>query len=592
MTTRRDIWQGAGAMAALAGLWGLPGTGLAASPVILRVPIGFTRAGMPILKLTIDGKGPYRFALDTGAFGSCIRESLAKALNLPRAGTIRTSSLKGEEADYIYTARHVVVGGGLPFPTMSLIGFEKFPADIDGLLPASFLTGLPSQLDYENREIRYYLNGAEMDLDGFVRVDAIFQAQNEKFAEKVYLNFRLDGRKLVCAVDTGAMATIAINGDYVSSHRMWDKYRILNEAHYVGVNGKSVDSRVVVIPDLTLGPLHLDAAPVSLIDPHAGDSLSDDDIDGLVGTPLLRKFVLAFTRDKALYLKPNAAFAQISGQMPDQALPDGAPAGAIPFLYGEQRRILIPARLGEETAFPFILATAQSDCTLSGHEAEMHHVPALPAGGFDGGALSFGGVRLPHLKLVNKNGAAELGLDFLRGGPVSLDFDQLLLTFHTDAPPDLTGYSRTDIKRQPNGVEAQSGDGLYGTVHLFGSIALRCRFDSLFPYGLYLPPHTVAAHNLWDRFPKAQATILSRGERKIAAREILAGPLNVAGSAIRPAPLILVDPQAVDAPDEDVDAVLGMSLLQRFNMVIDQDGVVWLKPNARFVARPPADKPA
>ena len=187
MTTRRDVWRGAGALAALAVL---PGTGLAASPVIVRVPIGFARNGMPLLRLTLDGKGPYRFAIDTGAFAPCIRESLAKELKLSRNGSIRTSSLKGDEADYIYVAENVVVGCGLPFPKMSFIGFGKFPSsDMDGVLPASFLTSLPSQLDYEKREIRYYLNGANMDLDGFVRVDAFFQAQNDKVAEKVFLTF-------------------------------------------------------------------------------------------------------------------------------------------------------------------------------------------------------------------------------------------------------------------------------------------------------------------------------------------------------------------------------------------------------------------
>lgn len=576
MTTRRDVWRGAGALAALAVL---PGTGLAASPVIVRVPIGFARNGMPLLRLTLDGKGPYRFAIDTGAFAPCIRESLAKDLRLRRGGSIRTASLKGDEADYIYAAENVVIGGGLPFPKMSFIGFEKFPSsDMDGVLPASFLTSLPSQLDYEKREIRYYLNGADMDLDGFVRADAFFQAQKDNYAEKVFLTFQLDGRRLVCIVDTGAMAAIAVSGAYVGAHHLWDKYKVLRESDSVGANGQSVHTRIVVAPDLTLGSLHLNAAPVTLIDPHAWDSLGEEDVDGLVGTPLLRKFTLAFTGHKELYLKPNAGFAQISGRMPDQAVPDDAPAGAIPILYGEQHRILVPAKLGDDPAFPFMLATGQSECAISSREAEAHHIPALPDGGYDGGGLGFGEVRLPHLKLTAHGGPAALGLDFLRGAPVSLDFDADLLTFHTDAPPDMSGYNRSDAARQPN---PRGGEGLYGTARLFGA-DLRCRIDTAFPYGLYLPPHTVAARQFWDRFPKARDAVMASAGRKFATREVLAGPFSLAGFDVRPAPLILADPKAAGAPDDD--AVLGMAVLQRFNFVFDRDGAVWLRPNARFKA--------
>ena len=91
-------------------------------------------------------------------------------------------------------------------------------------MPASFLTHLPSQLDYENQEIRYFLDGAEMDLEGFERTDAFFQANGEKSAEKVYVNFALDGRKLVCGLDTGAGAAILVGGSYVESHHLRDKY--------------------------------------------------------------------------------------------------------------------------------------------------------------------------------------------------------------------------------------------------------------------------------------------------------------------------------------------------------------------------------
>ena len=581
MTTRRDLWQAALATAALSFVPALA----KAAPVIVRVKISFARNGMPILPIKIDGKGPYNFVLDTGAFTTCIRETLAKDLGLHTSGTIRTTSLRGDESSYIYVGNNILVGGGLPFGKMSFVGLEKFPVpDADGLLPASFVTHLPSQLDYEKQEILYFLNGAEMDLDGFERADAFFQAEGERAAEQVYVNFNLDGQKLVCALDTGAGSAILIGGGYVDSHHLWDKYKVLGESTSKGANSQAVHTRTVQIPNLTIGNIHLDTLPVTLVDPKSWDSLDKSDIDGLIGSPLLRKFTLAFTGKKELYLKPNAGFAQISGTMPALAVPDAAPPGAIPFLYGEERRILIPASVGGKPAFPFMLATGSSKSAINRALADEQGVPALPEGGFDGGALSFGTVKLPHLKLaerpVKQRPPAVLGLDFLAGAPVSIDFDSLLLAFHPDGPPDLAGYTKTGIAR----AVREGEDALYVTVKLAGMDTV-CRVDSGYQMGVLLPPQTVAARKLWDAFPGAEDRNLAGSDGQMTkTRFVKMKGLDISGLHIEDVPVTLVDPTAVpSAGQKGVDAVIGMGVIRRFNIVFDKDGAVWLKPNKAFV---------
>lgn len=585
MTTRRDLWQAALTTAALSFVPAL--TYAAGTPVVIRVKITFARNGMPLLPLTIDGKGPYHFLLDTGAFAPCIRESLAKELKLHSAGTIRTGSLKGAEYNYIYEGSKVLVGGGLPFGKMSFIGLEKFPIlDADGALPASFLTHLPSQLDYENQEIRYYLNGAEMDLDGFERADAFFQATGERAAENVYVNFTLDGRKLVCGVDTGAGSAILIGGSYVESHHLWEKYKTIHEnGGGVGANGQTVRTRTVLIPDLTIGKIHLDMVPVTLIDPKSWDSLDKSDVDGLIGSQLLRKFTLAFTGKKELYFKPNAAFARLTGSMPEPALPDSAPPGTIAFLYGEERRILIPANVAGKPAFPFALVTGETRSSIAKDLADTQGLSALPEGGYDGGPLFFGDVRLPHLKLAERPARvrpnAVLGLDFLSGVAVSLDFDALLLAFHPDTTPDLTDYTKTEITRSARGGSEAK---LYVTLKLAG-VDTVCRIDTGYQMGVLLPPQTVAARNLWNAFTGAEdRTIGTGGLQPTKALFVKIKGLDFAGFHIDDVPVTLLDPTAqTSASDKAVDAVIGMGIIRRFNIVFDKDGGVWFRPNKAFV---------
>ncbi len=583
MTTRRDLWQAALATAALSFA---PVVAYAAgSPIVVRVKITFARNGMPLLPLMIDGKGPYRFLLDTGMFAPGIRDSLAKELKLHSGQPIKMTSLKGSDMVNVYRAENVVVGGGLPFGRMTFVGFEHFGIpDADGLLPGSLLTHLPSQLDYENQEIRYYLNGAKMDIDGFERADAFFQNAGENSPEKVYVNFALDGQKLLCLLDTGAQSAILIGGSFVDRHHLWDRYKILHESMSTGLNGQTTRSRTVAIPDLTLGKFHLDAVPVELVDPKSWDSLDHADVDGLIGSQLLHKFTLAFTGRKELYLKPNAAFAQVAGKMPEQEVPDGAAPGTIAFLYGEERRILIPASAGGKPAFPFALVTGEARSSIARDLAETQGVPALPDGGFDGGALTFGGVKLPHLKLAERparfSPKAVLGLDVLSGVPVSLDFDALLLAFHPDGPPDLTGYTRTDIARAAKG----GVDGLFVTLKLAG-IDTVCRVDTGHQMGVLLPPQTVSARNLWDAFADAENRTIGAGPgQSTKARFVKMKGLDFSGVHIEDVPVTMLDPTAQPSPsDKVVDAVIGMGVIRRFNIVFDKDGAVWFKPNKAFV---------
>lgn len=56
MFTRRDLCVG---VSAVAGAASIPNLGRAAGkPLIVRVPLSFASNGMPLMQLTIGGKGP------------------------------------------------------------------------------------------------------------------------------------------------------------------------------------------------------------------------------------------------------------------------------------------------------------------------------------------------------------------------------------------------------------------------------------------------------------------------------------------------------------------------------------------------------
>ena len=340
--------------------------------------------------------------------------------------------------------------------------------------------------------------------------------------------------------------------------------------------------------NVAVGDLVLTTMPVTLIDPKSGDSLHQGGIDGLVGTPFLKHFTVAFNARKELYLKPNASYARLTNTMPETDVPEEAAPGTavIPFLYGEARKILLPGKVGDKPALPFVLTTGNAASAIDPSIAATLGLTRVADGSFDASQVEFGSVRLPRLKLQTRTppyaAKASLGLDFLLAMSSGLDFDANRLTFFIDAAPDRTGYVKTDAVREVRDDTGQSR--LYIKVRLDGQ-DLNCRIDTDAQMALFLPPQTVKTRNLWDRFPDAESRQGRNNEGRVIRTRYAKGPeFEIAGIRTAVSPLTLSDPaQLPDGEDRHIDGVIGMGMLRRFNILFDPDGGMWIRPNTHFV---------
>jgi predicted aspartyl protease len=100
---------------------------------------GSTDVYVPVM---VNGRGPYRFVLDTGASSSAISRSLARRLHLPRTGErAEIAGVGGVEDAPIVTVRSWSVGGraltGRHLPVLRLGGGDE--GRIGGLLGADEL---------------------------------------------------------------------------------------------------------------------------------------------------------------------------------------------------------------------------------------------------------------------------------------------------------------------------------------------------------------------------------------------------------------------------------------------------------------------
>lgn len=130
----------------------VPGT-VADVPMLMRGP-------MPAVEVMVNGRGPFLFAIDTGAEGGArFDASLAEKLKLPKVGEARGSDTSGRNVRTLDVLRaDTLEFGGLRFeqvdaPSRDYNLSSRLPK-IDGILGLGLFAGRLLTLDYPARRVR------------------------------------------------------------------------------------------------------------------------------------------------------------------------------------------------------------------------------------------------------------------------------------------------------------------------------------------------------------------------------------------------------------------------------------------------------
>ena len=108
---------------------------------------------IPIIEAKINGKGPFRFAFDTGFSGKVeITTTLAKQLEMPVNGEIKVGDPSGRNPQTVrtYTANSFDIGSE-HFKDVSISESNRSnPGNTDGVIGLSLFQGMLVKLDYVN----------------------------------------------------------------------------------------------------------------------------------------------------------------------------------------------------------------------------------------------------------------------------------------------------------------------------------------------------------------------------------------------------------------------------------------------------------
>jgi hypothetical protein len=284
---------------ALLGLSGCLLPQVAQAKNALRIPIRFNAAGLPHVPVSIGDKGPYRLVIDSGAAVNGISVTLAPELDLLARTKVRISGIGGSEATPVYLVRGLKIDVSHAYPELIFVGLRKPPFDgAQGMLGAAFITGRPTEIDFDAAELRIYESGRP-DLSAYHMLPSRRPSPGST-DQRIMVDVTLDGMLLTLLVDTGASAEVSLNSACVKRLDLWDRYPVLASGHTIDINSARVQRRTVKIPNLKLGAFSIAATPVSLAPPGVQHA---DASDGVIGMRTLRRFGICFDGEGGFGLK-------------------------------------------------------------------------------------------------------------------------------------------------------------------------------------------------------------------------------------------------------------------------------------------------
>jgi predicted aspartyl protease len=219
-----------------------------------------TRMTVPVL---INGQGPFRFIVDSGATRTVISARLAAQLGLPSAGTVPLHSIGGESQVPAVRIGSLYVGA---LPAKEIVAPVLDEADLGaaGILGIDTLKGKKVVID---------LLHASMSVepaDRFFHPPAdneIIVTARSRFGQLVLADADAAGQRIYAIVDTGSMVTL---GNLPLMDRLVRKKRAVPKQTVItDVTGRKIVATYAPIDDLRLGPWHMNNVVIAFDDAHA-----------------------------------------------------------------------------------------------------------------------------------------------------------------------------------------------------------------------------------------------------------------------------------------------------------------------------------
>lgn len=367
MISRRAFGYGLGAAA-------LAGGARADARKDVVLPFKFT-AGSIWAPVLVDGKGPFRFLIDTGQGFFNISRETAKALSLPRFDpSVDGVTPHGAFDLDVFVARRVQLDSAMVVERVDMIARDYgFHEVYQGFIP--FFATQPSSFDFENN--RMTIHGAGFSPPAGAGRVPLIRPPEGSMGMGPRIEAELDGMPLKLTVSTGSPLGLSLHPAAVRRLKLWDRYLRALKNTVVSKEDGEHEIRTVRAERLRFAGFDVLGPVVRLDNPKVDPEAKGFRSDGTIGLDLLWRFHFGFDPKRR-----EAWFA------PHTELED-------PFAYDrsgvevreEGERIVVdrllpggPAekaglRLGDVLAWPNQAAAIQADYRMRGEPGSVVTLP-------------------------------------------------------------------------------------------------------------------------------------------------------------------------------------------------------------------------
>ena len=236
------------------------------------------------VEVHVNGSGPYKFVVDSGADTSVVGERIASRLGLPEAEPVLLQSMTDRRV-----VNRVEVGALKLGPTtttdLQLPVLDERNIGGEGMIGLDALASQRLMLDFENRVITVE--------DGLIPVEAtadeiVVSARLSK-GQLILTEVSAVGRKVDAVIDTGTEVTI---GNLALREKLKKRQRQdFKSIEIYGVTGAKAKLDFAVVPLLKLGPIVYKNVPIAFADVSPFELFELTDKPALLlGTDLMEKF--------------------------------------------------------------------------------------------------------------------------------------------------------------------------------------------------------------------------------------------------------------------------------------------------------------
>lgn len=259
----------------------------------------YDRLTVPV---TVEGQGPYRFMIDTGAQATVLSRELADRLGVADRKSATLVGISSSAPIEVAPVMELGLGKRLFYiETVPLVAQSNI-GSADGILGLDSLQEQRVLLDFRAKTFSV----ADADtLGGDKGYDILVRARRV-LGQLIITDAELDGVKVSVIVGTGAQGSV---GNLALQEKL--RGRELGQAQMTDINGTMESSSIRMAKSVTIGRVKVSNLPIAFVDSPSFKALGLDDrpamVLGMSELKLFKRVAIDFKQRKVLFDLPPGA---------------------------------------------------------------------------------------------------------------------------------------------------------------------------------------------------------------------------------------------------------------------------------------------